>query len=303
MGDSYASGEGAPDAFGGYDADGHGDQHEDWDTSVGGGSAADIDAERCHRSRNAPRAIAAGYMAADFPDLSVPFTSVACSGAAIVEQGVFKTDPIEHPGGLLRSYDGADNLYNFNPRPGITTLSPQVTQLNNKVSSKIDALVIGVGGNDAGFGAFIVECSEIFLISHSGSNCKTNTELRDFRDARLYPLPGTSTNTSPYDRLARALAGRHPPPEPLRQARRVDRGQPPPHERPRARARPRRGVRRRHPGRAANLVDRILRRVPSRPGRGEAQRNRGRVPRGRVQGPAERHHARQVERARLDVRE
>src|SRR3954468_10175112 len=211
MGDSYASGEGAPDGPGGYDADGHGDQHEDWDTSVGGGSAAGIAAERCHRRRNAPSALAAAYMGSDFPDLSVPFTSVACSGAAIVEQGVFKTDPIPHPGGLLRSYDGADNLYNFDPRPGIPTLAPQVTQLNNKISTRIDALVIGIGGNDAGFGAFIVECSEIFLLSHSGSNCKTNTELRDFRDARLDRLRGTSAITSRYDRLP--PPGARDPPE------------------------------------------------------------------------------------------
>src|SRR4051794_8311485 len=207
MGDSYASGEGAPDVFGGYDNDGHGDQHEDWDTSVGNRSAADLDAERCHRSRNSPSALAAGYLATDFPDLSVPFTSVACSGAAIVEQGVFKTDPIAHPGGLLRSYDGADNLYNFDPRPGTPALSPQVTQLNSKIGTKIDALVVGIGGNDAGFGAFIVECSEIFLISHSGSNCTTNTELRDFRDARLDRLRGTNSILSRYDRLAGSIAG------------------------------------------------------------------------------------------------
>src|SRR4051794_10830921 len=207
MGDSYASGEGAPDVFGGYDNDGHGDQHEDWDTSVGNRSAADLDAERCHRSRNSPSALAAGYLGSDFPDLSVPFTSVACSGAAIVEQGVFKSDPIPDPGGLLRSYDGADNLYNFNPRPATPVLSPQITQLNSKISSKIDALVVGIGGNDAGFGAFIVECSEIFLISHSGSDCRTNDELRDFRDGRLDRLRGTSTITSRYDRLAGSIDG------------------------------------------------------------------------------------------------
>lgn len=207
LGDSYASGEGAPDVFGNYDNDGHGDQKEDWDSSLGEGTSADIDAERCHRSRNAPSAIAARYLDTDFPDLSVPFTSVACSGAAIVEQGVFKTDPIPEPGGLLRSYNGADNLYNFDPRPSTPALSPQISQLNSKLNDKIDALVIGIGGNDAGFGAFIVECSEIFLLSHSGSDCTTNDELRDFRDGRLDRLRGTSSTTSRYDRLAGSIEG------------------------------------------------------------------------------------------------
>src|SRR4051812_9895808 len=77
IGDSYASGEGAPDVNGDYNDQGHvnSDHYEDWDTRFGGPPSTpglNQDSTRCHRSgHTSTSAIAVADLQSLFPDLSV----------------------------------------------------------------------------------------------------------------------------------------------------------------------------------------------------------------------------------------
>src|SRR5689334_16193901 len=145
IGDSYASGEGAPDVDGDYNDQGHvnGDAYEDWDTRFGGSPAIaglNQDSTRCHRSgHTSTSAVAVANLQTLFPDLSIDWQSVACSGAAIVISGHIDDSQPPNKGGILRGYDGVDNLSGR----GISSssLSPavypsQISQLNTILNAR-----------------------------------------------------------------------------------------------------------------------------------------------------------------------
>ena len=162
LGDSYGSGEGAPDvpqvinAFGAVEAEAR------W-----------VD-KRCHRSANAPSAVAARQLEAADPHSTVTFLSFACSGATINTEYFAdqdKLDPYEHPpaggfqeplgSGILKPYKGIEP-----PAGDHSMLLSQVDQLRYALTGgtqttprQVHALSISGGGNDMGFGPVALVCT------------------------------------------------------------------------------------------------------------------------------------------------
>jgi hypothetical protein len=213
-GDSYAAGEGAPEVNGTYDSGGDppliGFTREDWDSHFGDTTTQGIETERCHRSPLSPSGVATTYLAGDFPDVQVDFESVACSGASIIKGGVLNRDnpatgnkAPPNSGGLLRQYIGADPFDGSHPGP----FPPQLDQIDAHLNANgtgfktLDALILGAGGNDAGFASFVAACGDVITLSSPHDDCTSDNALKDFRDARLALLPGH------YDRLDAALHG------------------------------------------------------------------------------------------------
>ena len=233
VGDSYASGEGAPEVPGNYNDQGHlpffDPMREDWDadfptfTSGGSPDPRGVATERCHRSPLSTSGVAIGYLAADFPDIQVIFNSFACSGGSVVTGGRLDRDnpstgnsnPKPEPGGVLRPYSGEDGLENHDPRPDTTVPFPaQLNQIDDHLNDpsfndfeRLDALIVGAGGNDAGFGSVVEACADVPL-SASPGQCNVDEALIAFRDARLDLLNDDRAGApSPdrYDRLAGSL--------------------------------------------------------------------------------------------------
>ena len=225
IGDSYASGEGAPDVDGQYDDNGDlTGEFEDWDTRFGGSPATpglNQDSTRCHRSGStSTSAVARSLLASEFPDVSFNWISVACSGASIVQTGKIRNDPPPvNKGGVLTGYDGVEDMR----KRGIAKSSlspavypPQLTQINAILAARpsgptrrIDALVMNLGGNDAGFGEIITACLNInFLDGTSWGDCNNNEEVADFLTGSL------GTLNSRFNRLAASLRGEPVAPDP-----------------------------------------------------------------------------------------
>ena len=233
VGDSYAAGEGAPEVPGNYGDNGHlpfsNPRPEDWDTdfpNFTSGSTPDprgIATERCHRSPLSTSGVAVGYLGADFPDINVIFNSVACSGGSLVAGGRLdrnnpstgNSNPKPHPGGVLRPYSGEDVLQDFNPRPDTSVPFPaQLNQIDAHLNDRsfigferLDALIVGAGGNDAGFGSVVEACADVPL-SASPGQCNEDDALIAFREARLALLDETrpgGSSVDRYDRLAGSL--------------------------------------------------------------------------------------------------
>jgi hypothetical protein len=123
IGDSYASGEGAPDQPQVLDAFGFTKKGPVWED------------RRTHRSAFAAAAQAAQAIQTANPHASVTFISVAASGAAI-------------GGGILTSSQGTEPPTGS----GISKLEPQLQQVKDLIGSRtIDALLMSAGGNDVGF--------------------------------------------------------------------------------------------------------------------------------------------------------
>ena len=225
IGDSYASGEGAPDVDGQYDDNGdRTGEFEDWDARFGGSPATpglNQDSTRCHRSGStSTSAVARSLLAAEFPDVSFNWVSVACSGASIVRTGKIRNDPPPvNKGGVLTGYDGVEDMR----KRGIAESSlspevypPQLLQINDILADRpsgptrrIDALVMNLGGNDAGFGEVITACLNInFTDATSFGDCNTNEEVATFVSGAL------GTLNSRFNRLAAALRGEPVAPDP-----------------------------------------------------------------------------------------
>ncbi|MFP2906095.1 SGNH/GDSL hydrolase family protein [Pyxidicoccus sp. 3LFB2] len=148
LGDSYASGEGAPDVPG----------HE----SNGDWIRPEWNYRPCHRSSKAPSAVFARQLEDADPKSTVTYLSLACSGATIsretydgskpfVEYYLNEVDPNKARGkGLLSGYVGPE---------GTRYEKAQVAQLKEIVASRpVDALIIGAGGNDMGFSDMLSYC-------------------------------------------------------------------------------------------------------------------------------------------------
>jgi hypothetical protein len=131
-GDSYASGEGAPDKLAQWP-----DPGRWW------GEGSDLRATACHRSSYAAAEEAARRLGASWP---VQFHSVACSGGetgvSFGETGGFYVRTVDDPYRLLLGDRG------------------QFAEIKRRMGTvrPIDALVISIGGNDIGFGKTVEEC-------------------------------------------------------------------------------------------------------------------------------------------------
>ncbi len=137
-GDSYASGEGAPQS-----------PSPKWSD------------EGCHRSRENGRHAAANALAARLGPDSVAFVDVSCSGATIRN-------------GLLGEYRGVAALRPSGPGNVAYRYEPQVEQIrtwmNQFPGRRLDALVMSVGGNDVGFAKVVTACM-------TPGNCNRDTGL------------------------------------------------------------------------------------------------------------------------------
>lgn len=183
LGDSYASGEGAPEEQGNHNGDGladaPGERAEVWDrrartrseaqgyvppdfTERAPGVPASVPlspapteedlATVCHRSgRNGTRR-AAEILHAEWPRANVNAESFACSGAKILHL-VAERDA---GGSDYRGPDGSDQR-----RLGVRAMLPQVEQLRRSLRASrrpLDALTVGIGGNDLNFATLIAAC-------------------------------------------------------------------------------------------------------------------------------------------------
>jgi lysophospholipase L1-like esterase len=124
LGDSYASGQGAPD--------------EDF-TCWKFLSTPKWDDKRCNRSLNAPTAKAAEILRQQ--GHTIDYISYACSGAEVEK-------------GLTGSYDGSEP-----PAGPHLPLPPQVDELKDLASTAgVDAVTISIGGNDIFFEYIVGAC-------------------------------------------------------------------------------------------------------------------------------------------------
>lgn len=152
LGDSYGSGEGAPDQpYEYHPVFGSPSREVQW-----------LD-KRCHRSANAGAYQAARALEFMDPHTSVTFLSFACSGATLAREtgqdGPFSSvyapfRPENSNGsGITGPYRGIEF------QSGDQPLKSQVEQMLDAVGTRpIDALVISGGGNDAGFAPVLSTC-------------------------------------------------------------------------------------------------------------------------------------------------
>lgn len=192
MGDSFASGQGAPDV----------DRHL-WHAAVWKDKA-------CNRSSLAGATQAALKIERDDPRTSVTLVHVACSGATVKR-------------GLLFPQDAGDG-----PSKDLS----QVRQIEDLVGDRrIDALIVSIGGNDIGFGDIIKRCllhhcgsisddrrfeARLTTLTGGGSSgygipelfsCMTSESCRPGLSG-LAVSPGTIFATTYPDLTSRIVAGR-----------------------------------------------------------------------------------------------
>jgi hypothetical protein len=189
LGDSFASGEGAPDVAGEHSNGGRvTGQPEIWDATVPATSEAFLDADDCHRSPRAGAAVAARLLAGEFPEVDVEFRSFACSGATTV-------DGIVGPFEFLAPDSG------IRPKGTQLTKLAQVRQARNAFgTTPIDAVVMNIGGNDANFKEIVKRCFNVpvfFVRCDTGDRGEKTLEIFD---------NGLQTLNGRYDKVARALA-------------------------------------------------------------------------------------------------
>ena len=173
VGDSYGSGEGAPDKEVQYGFLGFPVAPALWQD------------QNCHRSAWAGASQAAVILENTDPHTSVTFISLACSGATIntpiddnPDDGTINMATFQGAG-LLASYSGIEPKGNFNPS---TFLPPQMEQAARIANGRaIDALTISGGGNDMHFATVIADCVT--------SDCSTNQTTLNRLDADFTQLP------------------------------------------------------------------------------------------------------------------
>jgi lysophospholipase L1-like esterase len=188
LGDSFASGEGAPQIAGQHSAGGRviGEPNV-WDATVPAGSAAFLDADDCHRSPKAGAPLAAARLAAEFPEIDVRFRSFACSGASTGE-------------GILGPYTFRTPDSGARLRGEEVTKPAQIRQARDAFgATPIDAVVMNVGGNDVNFKKIVQRCFNITLVGRCDTGLRRQNTLDEFQ-------PGFQTLNGRFDRVARALA-------------------------------------------------------------------------------------------------
>jgi hypothetical protein len=151
LGDSYAAGEGAPVRKGTFGRPFFNvETPTDWGAAVPDSGVTEEERRSCHRSEKAGAPVANERLKRDFPELTIEFIHLACSGA--------ETFDITHAG-----YDG----------PDLTAHVPQPAQGQRAAEwaagkGAYDALYMSIGGNDVGFGDVITEC---LLSWEEGKEC------------------------------------------------------------------------------------------------------------------------------------
>jgi hypothetical protein len=158
LGDSMASGEGAPDV-----------PIHVWDTTAN----ADWVDDRCHRSKNAGGPVAAKALENADPHSSVTFLSFACSGATLTREqynGYFPFDPYFVTDYASKGVGITDGFVGIEPPMDSTgnfanLLPAQTQQLFDAVSNNgsqdprvVDVLMATGGINDVRFAALVANC-------------------------------------------------------------------------------------------------------------------------------------------------
>lgn len=211
MGDSYASGEGAPVAGGSFAPGFIPLSLPKWGPDSESQATKD-ERQACHRSTKAGAPVANERLKQDFPDVTFEFIHVACSGA--------ETFDIMNGG-----YDGPDR--------GVRVVQPAQGQRAAEFAAgkgAYDAAYLSIGGNDAGFGDVIAGCLTKFKVDALGlRDCQDDPPVRaaDQRSGRpartiaqsVASLPGAYRSIDTYlrssSRPARPrniLASKYPDP-------------------------------------------------------------------------------------------
>jgi len=180
MGDSLASGEGAPDRHGSYEVK----MGPTGDITTKTKKEVEWKDKQCHRSAQSGPAFAARRYELSDAKTSVTFLSVACSGAKI------------------------QHLYSWNDYDGIgsnaTKLRHQIDVVSQAVGGPrgrgIDALLISAGANNLGFGSIVERCAKGVSILADPDWCVVSGGIKD----KMKTLPGE------YGRLSQALKTRLP---------------------------------------------------------------------------------------------
>jgi hypothetical protein len=200
VGDSFASGEGAPLRPGAYRTLDGQPAAAARPRLVGWGSPTqDLgipnDPDRCHRSPLAGTEVAARELGRLYPEIRVTHAGFACSGATIDGQAP--------GGGLLTPYEGVT------AGDAATPLDPQLAQVerwaHGTAGRDIDALVIGAGVNDVGFGALLSRVATGCEAPAPDGSCPEGSTGAAALSARLAAL------AAGYDRLGQAVRGELPP--------------------------------------------------------------------------------------------
>lgn len=162
MGDSYSAGEGAPERPGMHDESGHlleDGMEANWDTALTGDAARE--ARACHRSGISGIEIAAQLLRDQYAGaLDVRLQSFACSGSQT-----------EHL--MTCSYRGAIGDH-FNSAANF--VAPQIERVENASrTTGVDAIVMGIGGNDMRFGPLISQCLAEAVLG--GDSCGPGSEI------------------------------------------------------------------------------------------------------------------------------
>jgi hypothetical protein len=167
LGDSAASGEGAPEIVNGK--------------PVFNGSAD------CDRSGWAATAQAALHVQQTLgSDTTVHFWHLACSGASITadNSGAWTSDPY-NAGGILDPYDGV--RHNTNLEPQLQRLQQLRAEADNL---PVDRLLLGVGANDTHWADVLADClPKGVLGSLVQTNCVNSYTARVGQDGSIGTLP------------------------------------------------------------------------------------------------------------------
>jgi len=166
IGDSYASGEGAPVTPGGAD---FGQARPNWGPADAEAGISLDDRLACHRSTNAGGPVANQALRGEFPEVTFHFAHYACSGA--------KTTDL-----MQRGYLGPDRHVQVEQAAQGESAAQFAAA---PARGAYDALYMGIGGNDAGFGAVIQDCL-IGLACHEGTIDVDGAPI----EQRLAELPG-----------------------------------------------------------------------------------------------------------------
>lgn len=182
MGDSYSSGEG--DTEGGSWYEPGTDEQGDRDTFAG--------RNLCHLSRRSYpylMAVELGYVSNNVttPPADGLFHSVACSGAKI--HNIIGSVGEKQDDGNASDFAVTDNQFRYDKdfeiggwQPGASKQVNSLgdyklpdTQLRNGISP--EAITIGIGGNDAGFGDFLMSCVMPGTCAHAQSGSKKSNDV------------------------------------------------------------------------------------------------------------------------------
>lgn len=193
FGDSYGSGEGAPHKAGTYR---YFQLVDKWLVDIGKSGAiwtpqGTEEDRRCHRSPNSGLNQAALLLREAFRGkVDIDFRNFACSGGAIRSgisaiTGDVKTD--SENGGILTRYDGMGS-----EKPlGASSMLSQVDQANAWANSRqIDAAMVNVGGNDAGFGRMLFLCGvNWYLLGLVSAGLGGINECAEYKSGNLVASP------------------------------------------------------------------------------------------------------------------